>query len=107
MDEPRPGVPRTITDEQVEDVVTRTLETTPANATQWRTRSMAEATGLSQTAIVRIWKAFGLQPPRSLPQRPVSRSRDPRLPRRIQPESQTLHVDSNGRPDPRQGRIGL
>lgn len=65
LDEPRPGAPRTITDEQVEDVVTRTLETTPANATHWSTRSMAEATGLSQTAIVRIWNAFGLQPHRT------------------------------------------
>lgn len=64
MDEPRPGAAQTITDEQVEDVVTRTLETTPANATHWRTRSMAEASGLSQTAIVRIWNASGLQPHR-------------------------------------------
>ena len=65
MDEPRPGVPRTITDAQVEEVVTRTLETKPPNATHWATRSMAEATGMSQTAIVRIWKAFGLQPHRT------------------------------------------
>lgn len=64
VDEPRPGAPRTVTDEQVEEVVTRTLETTPANATHWSTRSMAEATGMSQTAIVRIWRAFGLQPHR-------------------------------------------
>lgn len=64
-DEPRPGVPRTITDEQVEDIVTRTLETKPKNATHWSTRSMAAATGLSQTAVVRIWKAFGLQPHRT------------------------------------------
>jgi len=65
MDEPRPGAPRTITDEQVEEVVTRTLETKPENATHWSTRGMAEATGMSQTAIVRIWKAFGLQPHRT------------------------------------------
>ena len=65
MDEPRPGAPRTITDEQVEEVVTRTLETTPENATHWSTRGMAEATGMSQTAIVRIWRAFGLQPHRT------------------------------------------
>jgi len=64
-DEPRPGAPRTITDEQVEEVVTRTLETKPENATHWSTRGMAEATGMSQTAIVRIWKAFGLQPHRT------------------------------------------
>jgi transposase len=63
-DEPRPGPPRTITDAHVEDVVTRTLEAKPANATHWSTRGMAKATGLSQTAISRIWRAFGLQPHR-------------------------------------------
>lgn len=65
LDEPRPGAPRSITDAQVEEVVTRTLETKPDNATHWSTRSMAKATGMSQTAIVRIWKAFGLQPHRT------------------------------------------
>ncbi len=65
MDEPRPGAPRTITDEQVEEVVTRTLETKPENATHWSTRGMAKAAGMSQTAIVRIWNAFGLQPHRT------------------------------------------
>lgn len=64
LDEPRPGVPRTISDAQVEDVVTRTLETLPADATHWSTRSMARATGLSQSSISRIWRAFGLQPHR-------------------------------------------
>jgi transposase len=62
VDEPRPGAPRTITDEQVEQVVTKTLEETPKDATHWSTRSMANATGMSQTAIVRIWRAFGLKP---------------------------------------------
>jgi transposase len=62
VDEPRPGVPRTITDEQVEEVITKTLEETPTDATHWSTRSMARATGMSQTAIVRIWRAFGLKP---------------------------------------------
>lgn len=65
LDDPRCGAPRTITDEQVEAVVTRTLETAPENATHWSTRSMAEATGMSQTAVSRIWRAFGLQPHRS------------------------------------------
>ena len=63
-DEPRPGPPRTVTDAHVEDVVTRTLESKPTNATHWSTRGMAKATGLSQTAISRIWRAFGLQPHR-------------------------------------------
>lgn len=64
-DEPRPGPPRTITDAHVEDVVTRTLESKPANATHWSTRGMARAAGLSQTAIARIWRAFGLKPHRA------------------------------------------
>ena len=63
-DEPRPGPTRTITDAHVEAVVTKTLESKPANATHWSTRGMARATGLSQTAISRIWRAFGLQPHR-------------------------------------------
>jgi transposase len=62
VDEPRPGAPRTIADEQVERVITMTLEETPSDATHWSTRAMAQATGMSQTAIVRIWKAFGLKP---------------------------------------------
>src|ERR671936_475034 len=61
-DEPRQGEPRTITDEQVEQVIVKTLEETPADATHWSTRSMAEATGMSQTGIRRIWGAFGLKP---------------------------------------------
>jgi len=63
-DEPRPGRPRTVTDEQVEEVIVKTLETTPKDATHWSTRSMAREVGLSQSAVHRIWKAFGLQPHR-------------------------------------------
>ena len=65
LDEPRPGTPRTLTDEQVEDVIVRTLETTPRGATHWSTREMARACGLGRSTIARIWKAFGLQPHRS------------------------------------------
>ncbi len=66
FDEPRPGAPRTITDELVERVVVKTLEEKPADgATHWSTRSMAAATGMSQTAISRIWRAFGLAPHRA------------------------------------------
>src|SRR5439155_178848 len=61
-DEPRPGKPRTITDEDVERVIVKTLEETPRDATHWSTYSMAEATGMSQTAVSRIWRAFGLKP---------------------------------------------
>ena len=64
-DEPRPGTPRKVTDEQVEAVVVKTLESKPKHATHWSTRSMAEATGLSQSAIVRIWHTFGLKPHRT------------------------------------------
>jgi transposase len=64
VDEPRPGAPRSISDAQVEDVIAKTLETKPDNATHWSTRGMAKAAGLSQTAVSRIWRAFGLQPHR-------------------------------------------
>jgi len=64
LDEPRPGAPRKITDAQVEDVVTQTLESMPDHSTHWSTRRMAQKTGLSQSAIVRIWRAFSLQPHR-------------------------------------------
>src|SRR5437764_11416455 len=75
-DEPRPGQPRTITDAQVEEVIVKTLETTPRNATHWSTRSMAREVGLNQSAVQRIWKAFGLQPHR---QETWKLSRDPQF----------------------------
>jgi transposase len=61
-DEPRPGGPRTIGDDDVERVIVKTLEETPPDATHWSTRSMATATGMSQSAISRVWRAFGLKP---------------------------------------------
>jgi transposase len=61
-DEPRPGVPRSITDDDVERVIVKTLEETPTDATHWSTRSMAKATGMSQSGVSRIWRAFGLKP---------------------------------------------
>jgi transposase len=64
-DEPRPGQPRKVTDEVVERVIVATLETTPEDgSTQWSTRSMAAKVGLNQTAVSRIWRAFGLKPHR-------------------------------------------
>ncbi|SCD69470.1 transcriptional regulator, RpiR family [Streptomyces sp. BpilaLS-43] len=64
-DMPRSGGPRTVTDEQVAALVTRTLESAPKNATHWSTRSMARQMGLSQSTVSRVWRAFGLQPHRS------------------------------------------
>ena len=62
LDEPRPGAPRKITDDQVEAIVVKTLESTPKGATHWSTRQMAKAVGLSHDSISRIWNAFGLKP---------------------------------------------
>jgi transposase len=62
VDEPRPGAPRKLTNERIERVIVTTLETTPAKATHWSTRSLARALGMNQTAVSRIWRAFGLKP---------------------------------------------
>ena len=64
-DEQRPGAPRQIGDEQIEQVVIQTLESTPRGQSHWSTREMAKNTGLSRMAISRIWRAFGLQPHRT------------------------------------------
>jgi len=64
-DEPRPGSPRKISDDQVEKVIIQTLETTPRGQTHWSTRELAKVTGMSRMAISRIWRAFGLQPHRT------------------------------------------
>ncbi|WP_431683799.1 IS630 family transposase [Kitasatospora sp. KL5] len=62
VDETRPGALRTVTDERVEEVIVRTLESAPPGATHWSTRSMAESAGLSQSTVSRIWRTFGLKP---------------------------------------------
>ncbi len=62
LDEPRPGAPRTITDEDVEDILVKTLETKPRGRTHWSTRKMAEKAGVSHTTVGRIWRTFGLKP---------------------------------------------
>ena len=64
LDEPRPGAPRQIGDAEIERVIARTLETKPKAATHWSTRTMASEVSMSQSAISRIWRAFGLQPHR-------------------------------------------
>ena len=76
LDEPRPGRPRTVTDEQVEQIVTTTLESSPKDATHWSTRSLAAHLGLSQDAVWRTWQAFGLQPHR---QEKLKLSTDPQF----------------------------
>jgi transposase len=75
-DEPRVGVPRSISDQRVEEVITKTLESMPKNATHWSTRGLAQQLGMSQSSISRIWRAFGLQPHRS---KSFSLSQDPQL----------------------------
>ena len=65
LEEPRVGRPREIGDERVEAVIVATLESKPEGATHWSTRSMAKKMGLTQSAVSRIWRAFGLQPHRS------------------------------------------
>ena len=65
LDQPRPGAPRTVSDEDVERVVTQTLESLPQGATQWSTRSMAKSCGLSFATVSRIWRAFALRPHRT------------------------------------------
>lgn len=62
VDEPRPGAPRTISDEDVEAIVVRTLEDKPVDATHWSTRDLAKRAGISPSSVGRIWHAFGLKP---------------------------------------------
>ena len=64
-DEPRCGAPRKIGDEKIAEVVTKTLETMPADATHWSTRSMVRTSGVSISTVHRIWNAFSLAPHRS------------------------------------------
>lgn len=65
LDEPRPGTPRRLSDKEVEQVLTMTLESTPKHATHWSTRSLAAACGLSSSSVHRVWRAFALAPHRS------------------------------------------
>jgi transposase len=64
-DEPRCGAPRRIGDDRIEEIVTKTLEAKPADATHWSTRGMAKASGISAASVHRIWRAFSLQPHRT------------------------------------------
>lgn len=64
-DERRPGAPRKIGDDQIERIIVATLEKRPEGATHWSTRMMAKKLGFSQSAISRVWRAFGLKPHRA------------------------------------------
>ena len=64
-DEPRPGAPRKFSDDDVEAVLVKTLETAPKGCTHWSTRKMAEKAGMSHAMVGQIWRTFGLQPHRS------------------------------------------
>jgi transposase len=111
VDEPRPGRPRTVSDEQVEAVITRTLETTPKDATHWSTRSLAAELGLSQSAVSRVWRAFGLQPHR---QESWKLSRDPLFIDKVRdvvglyldPEDAVVLCVDEKKPDPGLGSHG-
>lgn len=80
FDEPRVGAPRQMDDQRIEEVVTKTLETTPEGATHWSTRLMAKKLKLSQSSVSRIWRAFGLKPHRS---ETFVLSKDPQLVQKV------------------------
>jgi transposase len=61
-DASRPGRPRTVNETRTAEVIRRTTQEKPFNATHWSTRTMAAATGLSETTVRRIWHANGLKP---------------------------------------------
>ena len=61
-DAPRPGRTRTITQDKVREVVRMTTQEKPVKATHWSTRTMAEASGLSEKSVRRIWHKHGLKP---------------------------------------------
>lgn len=100
LDEPRPGQPRTVTDARVEEVITKTLETKPKDATHWSTRSMAAEVGLTQSAVHRIWKAFGQTPRHVEPLRGAGHHHRPgdRLAACPSPRDRVQEVPADDRP---------
>ena len=81
IDDPRPGAPRQVTEDLIERLVAKTIEEKPAGGRPWSTRSMAQATGLSHSTILRIWNVHGIRPQDSSG---LTEGRD-RIARRIQP----------------------
>ena len=94
LDAPRPGTPRTIDDARVDAVIAKTLESVPVGATHWSTRTMAREMKLSQTAVTRIWRAFGLQPHR---QETFKLSSDPMFVDKVR-DIVGLYLDCRSRP---------
>jgi len=76
FDEPRVGRPRTVTDADVERVIDKTLHDSPRKGTHWSSRSLSKEIGMTQSAVARIWKAFGLRPDRA---ESFSLSKDPQF----------------------------
>jgi transposase len=60
LDEPRSGAPRSISDDMVEAVLAKTLHGHPPDAPRWSSRRLAHELGISQRAVLRIWRAFDL-----------------------------------------------
>jgi transposase len=58
VDEPRSGAPRSISDALVEAVLAKTLHEQPPDAGRWSSRRLANELGISQRAVLRIWRAF-------------------------------------------------
>lgn len=65
FDEPRVGAPRKVSDDAVESIIVKTLETMPKGRTHWSTRKMAAHVGVSHAMVGRIWRTFGLKPHRT------------------------------------------
>lgn len=64
QDEPRPGRPRSVNDQEIAEVIEKTLSTKPQGQTHWSCRTMSKEMGLSKDTINRIWRAFNLKPHR-------------------------------------------
>jgi transposase len=92
QDLPRPGAPRKISSTQIEDVLLRTVEPTPAGARRWTRRDMARATGLSRSSIHRIWRRFDLEPRRRA--LPGASSTTPRAPQAAESNPPSSHDTS-------------
>jgi transposase len=101
-DAPRPGAARKITDEQVEALVTRTLtERGPGQDSHWSTRTMAAQSGLSQSSVSRIWRAFGLKPHAV---QTWKLSTDPEFIAKVRDVVGLCHEPARARPGPGGGR---